>query len=294
MHHKTSILDKCFVVFNYTFFILLGVITLFPFLNLIAKSMSSEAAVISGRVSLLPVDLQFGTYSYVIKDGLFQSAFVNSVIITVVGTLLALIMTSLSAYPLSKPRLRARKFFILMFVFTMLFSGGLIPTYLLIRELGLINKLPVLFLPGMISVFNMLVIKSYFESLPEALEESAKIDGASNFRTLVQVVLPLSLPVLATIALFYAVGFWNDFFSAMIYINSPDLKPLQLYLKELLASANNVFLNMEMIDVNKAMNISPQAIQAASIIVATIPILLVYPFLQKYFVKGVMLGSVKG
>jgi len=294
MRHKTSILDKIFVVSNYIFFILLGVITLFPFLNLIAKSMSSEAAVISGRVNLLPVDLQFGTYSYVISDGLFQSAFINSVIITVVGTLLSLIMTSLSAYPLSKPRLRARKFFILMFVFTMLFSGGLIPTYLLIRELGLINKLPVLFLPGMISVFNMLVIKSYFESLPEALEESAKIDGASNFRTLVQVVLPLSLPVLATIALFYAVGFWNDFFTAMIYINSPDLKPLQLYLKELLASANNIFLNMEMIDVNKAMNISPQAIQAASIIVATIPILLVYPFLQKYFVKGVMLGSVKG
>lgn len=294
MQHKTSFADKLFVVANYTFFVLMGVVTIFPFLNLIAKSMSSEAAVISGQVNIWPVDLQFGTYSYVISDNLFQSAFINSVIVTVTGTILCLIMTSLSAYPLSKPKLRGRKIFILMFVFTMLFSGGLIPTYLLIRELGLINKLPVLFLPGMISVFNMLVIKSYFENIPDALEESAKIDGASNFRTFVQVVLPLSLPVLATIALFYAVGFWNDFFSAMIYINSPGLKPLQLYLKELLASANNIFLNLEMIDVNKAMNISPQAIQAASIIVATIPILLVYPFLQKYFVKGVMLGSVKG
>jgi len=294
MRHKTSFLDKLFVASNYIFFILMGVITIFPFLNLIAKSMSSEAAVISGQVNLLPVDLQFGTYSYVISDKLFQSAFMNSVIVTLVGTLLSLMMTSLAAYPLSKPRLRGRKIFVLMFVFTMLFSGGLIPTYLLIRELGLINELPVLFLPGMISVFNMLVIKSYFETIPDALEESAKIDGASNFRTFLQVVLPLSLPVLATIALFYAVGFWNDFFSAMIYINSPDLKPLQLYLKELLASANNVFLNMEMIDIDRAMNVSPQAIQAASIIVATIPILLVYPFLQKYFVKGVMLGSVKG
>lgn len=294
MKHKTTLLDKMFVASNYTFFIFMGVITIFPFLNLIAKSLSSEAAVISGQVNLLPVDLQFGTYSYVMKDKLFQSAFMNSITVTVVGTLLSLMMTSLAAYPLSKPRLRARSFFILLFVFTMLFSGGLIPVYMLIRELGLINKLPVLFLPSMISVFNMLVIKSYFESIPDALEESAKIDGASNFRTFLQVVLPLSLPVLATIALFYAVGFWNDFFSAMIYINSPSLKPLQLYLKELLASANNIFLRMDTIDVNMAMNVSPQAIQAASIIVATLPILFVYPFLQKYFVKGVMLGSVKG
>lgn len=294
MKVKTSIWDKLFVFSNYTFFVLLGVATIFPFLNLIAKSLSSEAAVISGQVNLLPVDIQFGTYSYVISDNMFQTAFKNSVIVTVVGTFLSLVMTTISAYPLSKPRLRGRKWFILFFIFTMLFSGGLIPTYLLIRSLGLINTLPVLFLPAMISVFNMLVIKSYFENIPDALEESAKMDGASNVRTLVQIVLPLSLPVLATIALFYAVAFWNDFFMAMIYINSPELKPMQLYLKELLASSNDVFMRLDTIDVNMAMNASPQAIQAASIIVATVPILLVYPFLQKYFVKGVMLGSVKG
>lgn len=294
MGQKTGVLDKLFVLSNYTFFILMGVITVFPFLNLIAKSLSSEAAVISGQVNLIPVDMQFGTYEFVLSDNLFQSAFRNSVIVTVVGTILALIMTILAAYPLSKPRLRGRSIFILMFVFTMLFSGGLIPTYLLIQKLGLINTLPVLFLPAMISVFNMLVIKSYFEGIPDALEESAKIDGASNTRILVQIVLPLSMPVLATISLFYAVAFWNDFFMAMIYINSPELKPMQLYLKELLASANDVFMRLDTIDVNMAMNASPQAIQAASIIVATVPILLVYPFLQKYFVKGVMLGSVKG
>jgi putative aldouronate transport system permease protein len=294
MKHKTSLMDKLFVSFNYTFFVLMGVITIFPFLNLIAKSLSSEAAVISGQVNIIPIDIQLGTYSFVINDHLFQSAFKNSIFITVVGTILALIMTVLAAYPLSKPKLRGRKVFILMFVFTMLFSGGLIPTYLLIQKLGLINTLPVLFLPGMISVFNMLVIKSYFENIPDALEESAKIDGASNTRILVQIVLPLSLPVMATISLFYAVAFWNDFFAAMIYINSPELKPMQLYLKELLASANDVFMRADLIDVDMAMNASPQAIQAASIIVATVPILLVYPFLQKYFVKGVMLGSVKG
>lgn len=293
MYSKTTWFDRGFNVLNYAFFVLMGVITIVPFLNLIAKSLSSEAAVISGRVSLFPIDLQFGTYVYVLTDSMFISSFLNSVTVTFAGTALSMIVTILSAYPLSKTRLRGRKIFILMFVFTMLFSGGLIPTYLLIRNLGLTNTLPVLFLPGMVSVFNMLVIKSYFENLPDSLEESAKMDGASNFRILLFIILPLSLPVLATISLFYAVGYWNDFFSAMIYITDPSLKPLQLYLKELLASANAVFTQVDTIDINMAMNASPQAIQAASIIVATVPILLVYPFLQKYFVKGVMLGSVK-
>lgn len=293
MVSRTTMFDRAFHFLNYSFFILMGVVTVLPFLNLIAKSLSSESAVISGQVGLLPVDVQFGTYVYVVTENMFISAFTNSVIVTIAGTMLSLIVTTLSAYPLSKSRLRGRKFFILVFVFTMLFSGGLVPTYLLIQNLGLANTLPVLFVPGMVSVFNMLVIKSYFESLPDALEESAKIDGASNFRVLLFIILPLSLPVLATIALFYAVGFWNDFFTAMIYITNPGLKPLQLYLKELLASANAVFTQADSIDINMVMNASPQAIQAASIIVATVPILLVYPFLQKYFVKGVMLGSVK-
>ncbi|MFD0960437.1 carbohydrate ABC transporter permease [Paenibacillus chungangensis] len=294
MTHKTSLYDKLFTASNYLFFVFLGVVTLFPFLNLIAKSLSSEEAVISGQVGLLPVDIQFGTYNFVITDSMFLGAFRNSVIVTVVGTLLGLLMTTMSAYPLSRTRLRGRKWFILLFVFTMLFSGGLIPTYLLLSNIGLVNKLPVLFLPAMVNVFNLLVIKSYFESLPDALEESAKIDGASNFRIFYGIIMPLSMPVLATIALFFAVQFWNDFFMAMVYISNPELKPLQLYLKELLASANNIFMRTDMIDVNSAMNASPQAIQAAAIIVATIPIILVYPFLQKYFVKGVMLGSVKG
>lgn len=286
--------DRLFHLCNYGFFILMGLVTIIPFFNLIAKSLSSEEAVISGMVGLLPVDVQFGTYVYVVKESMFVNAFKNSVIVTVVGTFLSLTVTSLAAYPLSKIRLRGRPFFILFFVFTMLFSGGLIPTYLLIQNLGLINTLPVLFLPGAISVFNMLVIKSYFESLPDALEESAKMDGAINLRIFWSIILPLSLPVMATIALFYAVGFWNDFFTAMIYVTNPSLKPLQLYLKELLASANAVFTQVDKIDINMAMNVSPQAIQAAAIIVATLPILLVYPFLQKYFVKGVMIGSVKG
>ncbi|RKN78204.1 carbohydrate ABC transporter permease [Paenibacillus ginsengarvi] len=292
---KTSIGEKVFVVFNHFFFVLLGLTTIFPFINLIAKSFSSEAAVVSGIVSLWPVDFQIGTYKYVVQNSMFLNAFKVSLTVTVVGTLLALTMTTLAAYPLSKPRLRGRKFFILMYIFTMLFSGGLIPTYLLMQQLHLIDKLPVLFLPAMVSVYNMLIIKNYFESLPDSLEESAKLDGAGNLTILWRIMLPLSMPVLATIALFFAVQFWNDYFASLIYINSAHLKPLQLYLKELFVSSSDAFLRTgQDINIDAAMNTSPQAIQAASIILATLPILVVYPFLQKYFVKGVLVGSVKG
>ncbi|GIP32451.1 carbohydrate ABC transporter permease [Paenibacillus sp. J2TS4] len=287
--------EKVFAVFNYLFFAFLSFTTILPFMNLIAKSFSSEAAVNAGLVTFFPVDWQMGTYQYVLSDRTFLNSFKISILVTIIGTAVSLFMTALAAYPLSKPRLRGRRLFILMYIFVMLFSGGLIPTYLLMHKLSLIDKLAVLILPGMISVFNVLIIKNYFEALPDSLEESAKLDGASNLAILFRITLPLSLPVLATIALFYAVGYWNDYFAAMIYIHSTELKPLQLYLKELIAHANNAYNSAGMpLSIDSAMNATPQAIQAASILVATVPILLVYPFLQKYFVKGVLVGSVKG
>lgn len=288
---RSTFSERCFSVFNYCFFILLGVITLLPFVNLIAKSLSSEAAVISGKVGLLPVGIQFDTYHYVLQNAMFLNALQTSVLVTVIGTVLSLALTTITAYPLSKVRLRGRKWVLLMFVFTMLFSGGLIPTYLLMQNLNLVNTLPVLFLPGMVNVYNMLIIKNYFEGLPDALEESAKLDGAGNIRIMLYVMLPLSMPVLATIALFFAVQYWNDYFAAMIYITNPELKPLQLFLKELYVSSGGEFLKN---NVDAALNTTPQSIQASSIMLATIPILVVYPFLQKYFVKGVLVGSVKG
>lgn len=288
---KPSFGERCFAVFNYCFFILLGITTLVPFINLVAKSLSSEEAVVSGTVGLLPVGIQFDTYEYVLQNSMFLNALKTSILLTVVGTALSLTMTTITAYPLSKVRLRGRKWLLLMFVFTMLFSGGLIPTYLLMQNLGLVNTLPVLILPGMVNVFNMLIIKNYFEGLPDSLEESAKLDGAGNIKILLYIMLPLSLPVLATIALFFAVAYWNDYFAAMIYITDPDLKPLQLYLKELIISSGGDFLKD---NIDAAINMTPQSIQASSILLATIPILLVYPFLQKYFVKGVLVGSVKG
>ncbi|MBN2981693.1 carbohydrate ABC transporter permease [Cohnella algarum] len=284
--------ERLFNVFNYSFFTLMGLTTLLPFVNLLAKSLSSENAVVSGRVSLLPIDLQFGTYRFVLQDDAFLNALRVSVTLTLIGTALSLFVTTITAYPLSKPRLRGRKWLLLLFIFTMLFSGGLIPTYLLMHNLNLVNTLPVLFLPAMVNVYNMLIIKNYFEGLPDSLEESAKIDGAGNLRILFLIYLPLSMPVLATIALFFAVYYWNDYFNAMIYITNPSLKPMQLFLKELLAASSD-FIRNAAINADAEMNTAPQSIQAASILVATVPILIVYPFLQKYFVKGVLVGSVK-
>lgn len=290
---KMSVGEKIFTVFNYLLFIFFGMVTLFPFLNIIAKSFSSESAVISGKVNLIPVEFQLGTYKYVLANGQFINSFKVSVFVTVLGTFLSLIMTVIAAYPLSKPRLRGRKIFTIIYIFTMLFSGGLVPTYILMSNLRLVNKLPILILPSLISVYNLLIIKNYFESIPESLEESAKLDGATNTTILFRIILPLSLPVFATIALFYAVGYWNNYFTAMIYITNASLKPLQLYLKEMLYAASDVFLQLNMNNIDANMNATPEAIQSASIIVATVPIILVYPFLQKYFVKGVMVGSVK-
>lgn len=287
--------EKIFSVFNYLFFIALGITTLFPFVNLIAKSLSSEAAVVAGRVSLIPIEFQTGTYKFVLGNPQFINSFKISVLITVLGTVTGLLMTVITAYPLSKTRLRGRKPLLLFFVFAMIFNGGLIPTYLVMNYFGLINNFWVLILPSMVNVYNMLIMKNYFEAIPDSIEESAKMDGASNITILLRIIIPLSKPVLATIALFFAVAHWNSYYNAMVYITKPDLKPLQLYLKELVQSTKNILDQAGYNpDIEGALNATPEAVQAASIITATLPIIILYPFLQKYFVKGVMVGSVKG
>lgn len=284
--------DRLLDIFVYLFLITLGVMMLLPLVNVLSKSVSEEWAITSGKVGILPVGFQLDTLREVISSSMFIRAFCVSVGVTVVGTLISILMTALTAYPLSKRNLPGISFFMVLFIFTMLFSGGLIPNYLLMRQLHLINNLWVLILPGMISVFNMLVIKSYYESLPEALEESARIDGAKTYTILFRIILPLSMPVIATIALFYAVGFWNDYFGPMIYINDTALKTLQLYLQDVVMDASAA--NAVNKSVDDLMNMSPEGIRAATVVASTVPILFVYPFLQKYFIKGVLIGSVKG
>lgn len=290
--HKRTLGDYLLNIFVYLFLIVLGLLMLLPLASVISKSVSEEWAVVSGKVGILPVGFQLDTLQQVISSSMFIRAFCVSVGISVVGTLISILMTALTAYPLSKRHLPGISFIMVLFVFTMLFSGGLIPNYLLMRELHLINNLWVLILPGMISVFNLLVIKSYYESLPEALEESARIDGAKTYTILFRIILPLCLPVLATIALFYAVGYWNDYFGPMIYINDTSLKTLQLYLQDVVMDANTA--NAANKSVDDLMNMSPEGIRAATVVASTVPIICVYPFLQKYFIKGVLIGSVKG
>lgn len=276
----------------YFFLIAMGLMTLLPFANVLSKSISEEWAIVAGKVGIFPVGFQLDTMRFVATSDQFLRSLFISACVTVIGTLGSLLLTALTAYPLSKRELPGMGGIIVLFIFTMMFNGGIIPNYLLIRELGLINHLGALILPALISVFNMLVIKSYFESLPSSLEESAKLEGANNFTILFRIILPLSGPVLATIGLFYAVYFWNDYFHPMLYINSTSLKPLQLYLQDIVMNADtSSSLNQSADDL---MNVPAEGVRSATVIASTIPILLVYPFLQKYFIKGVLIGSVKG
>ena len=284
---------------KYLFLILFALTTLLPFLNLVAKGFSGESAVISGRVLFWPLDPTLKTYNYVLQGNTFFNAFKVSVLITLVGSVSAVVVTAMTAYPLSRSNFRGRKGFLYLWVFIMLFNGGMVPNYMLYRVLGLMDTMWCLMLPGLVSVYNMLLIKNYFETLPDSLEEAARIDGASNMRVLFQIVLPISLPMLATITLFYAVSYWNDYFTARMYISSIDKRPLQLYLYDLINNALQIMNqgadgNTGALSADDVMNLTPESVRAAAITLSTLPILLVYPQLQKYFVSGIVVGSVKG
>lgn len=287
---------KAFDVINVLLMILLGAITLIPVLTVVAKAFSDPTYVIAGRVGILPKGFQLDTIRYVLNKPEFLNAFKNSIFVTGVGTTMAMFMTVSAAYPLSKPELRGRKFFLYIFVFVMLFGAGMVPSYLLYNSLHLLNTRWALIFASGFSVFNLLVVKNYFEQLPESIEEAARIDGASNMQILFRVVLPMSAPVLATVALFYAVGYWNNYFSGVMYITKPELRTLQHYLYDLLRLASQSVENagqvMEGADSLAA--ISSESITSATIVISTVPILVLYPLLQKHFVKGITIGSVKG
>jgi len=273
--------------------VLMLLLTLYPILNIFSKAFSSQTAIISNAVTIYPIGFQTSTMEYVLSSNLFSTAFKNSVTVTVLGTLLSVAVTSMAAYPFSKRNLIFYKPLIMLFVFTMWFSGGLIPTYLAYKELKMLNSLKVLILPAAINVYNMLLLKNYYESLPEALEEAARIDGANKFQIFFQIVLPLSMPVLATVCLFTAVGLWNDFYSPMMYNTRTQLRTLSQYLYDMVAqSGTDLTMSTNADDLMN--NTLPEAVRAASIIASITPILVVYPFLQKYFVKGALIGSVKG
>lgn len=287
---KPSKSYRIFQVFNTALMIFILFITLYPFLYLVAQSVSSDAAVSAGKVVFFPVDFTLDTYKYLLKDDSFFKYYGNTILYTVVGTLISVIGTALLAYPLSKPRLRLNKFFTPFVVFTMYFTGGIIPNYILVTQwLGLQDSMLAIILPGAISTFNLLVMKSFFAGLPEELEEAASIDGMGVYGIFVKIILPLSKPILATMALFYIVGMWNEWFAPMMYLDSRDKWPIALWVRQLVEGANNTEIG------SSAEASSVQAtLKSATMVLTSIPIICVYPFVQRYFVQGMTIGAVKG
>ncbi len=284
---------RAFVVANSIFMALLVFVTLYPFYYVIIGSISGDSVGAQEIYFLYPKDLDLSAYSMVFSTTSILRAYGNTLFITIVGTLLSLLLTTLTAYPLSKQRLHGRRVLTTLFYFTMLFNGGLVPTYLVIRDLGLIDTLWALILPKVISVYNMLLLINFFKSIPSGLEESAKIDGAGDMTALIRIVLPLSLPIFATLTLFYAVGYWNSWFDAVMYLNRSRNFPLQLVLREIVQSVDLSYVAGGGADYSMS-DTTIQSVRLATIVVAILPIMMVYPFLQKYFVKGVMIGAIKG
>ena len=288
---KPSRSHRVFQGVNGVILTLVVVVTLYPFVNIIARSFSNERQIRAGQVTLWPKGFNLTTYRIVFHDSAFWRSYGNTVFYTVVSTAVAMVLTTCYAYVLSKKHLKGRNFLVGVAVFTMFFTGGLIPNYVLVTSLGMKNSVWALAVPNAISVFNLLVMKAFFESLPSELEEAAQIDGLSTYGILLRVVLPLSKAVVATMVLFYSVSFWNSWFGAFLYMDRTELMPVTVYLRNIIAGATggtNAGAATDQLS-QVAANI-----QAVTIVLTSLPILCVYPFVQRYFVSGVMLGAVKG
>ncbi|MFC8682849.1 carbohydrate ABC transporter permease [Microbacterium ureisolvens] len=281
-----------FRVVNAVLILVICFVTLYPFLNVVAQAFSSEAYINSGQVNLIPKGFNVTTFGYVMGDPLFWRNYGNTVVYTVVATVIAMALTTTFAYALSKKDLKGRAIFIGLAVFTMFFNGGLIPNYILINTLGFKNTIWAIVIPNAISVFNLLVMKSFFESFPEDLEEAAAIDGLTTYGILWKIVLPLSKAVIATMVLFYAVSFWNSWFAAFLYMDKAELYPVTVYLRNLLAAATGTEALGAGSSGGEATQVASN-VKAVTMLLTVLPIVCLYPFIQKYFVSGVMLGSVK-
>ncbi|GBF77792.1 sugar ABC transporter permease [Paenibacillus sp. 598K] len=297
----SSIGDKLFDIFNIVFMVVLMVVTLYPFLNMFALSFNDANDSIRGSIHIWPREWTLRNYEYVFSESNVFHATLISILRTVIGTIVSVFCTAMLAYTISRPEYALKKFVSITFIFTMYFSGGLIPNYLLIKELGMTNSFWVYIIPGIIGVFNMIVIRSFIEGLPEGIMESAKMDGAGDFTTFTRIVMPLTVPVLATVSLFVAVFQWNSWFDVFLYNSSkPDLSTLQYELMKVLSTSNtttstggsaaDAYANAQ----GNVTMVTPTSVRATMTIVASVPIIIVYPFLQKYFVQGMTLGGVKG
>lgn len=279
----------------YAVLLIMALMCLLPILNTVAISFSSKAAAAAGKVTFWPVEPTLAAYQNILKDAQFFRSFFNSVVRVVVGGSINMLLIILTAYPLSKSKRHfpQRNIYMWFFVFTMLFNAGLVPNYLLINKLGLLDTIWALVLPGAVPVFNMIIMMNFFKGIPEDLDEAASIDGASPLQVLIRIYLPLSLPALATIGLFTIVGHWNAFFDGMIYINTASKIPLSTYIQQLVVGVTDTS-HMTFEEMERMELVSSATFNAAKVFVTMVPVLVIYPFLQKYFVKGLVMGSVKG
>jgi len=294
MLHQASFARKAFVVGNYFFLISLSLLCLLPLVQVLSISFSSSSAASAGLVQLLPVDFTFSSYAYIMQKKEFIASFLVTLQRFGLGFLISMSLAVLSAYPLSKEQkdLKGRSVYAWFFVFTILFSGGLIPTYMVVSQTGLVDTIWALVIPGAVSVFNVILLLNFFRGLPKEVEESAFMDGAGHWTVLCRMILPMSLPVLATVALFTMVFHWNSWFDGLIYMNFPQNYPLSTYLQLMVINSNPMKTDPN--HLSGILEISERTTRSAQIFLGALPILIVYPFLQRFFVKGIVLGSVKG
>lgn len=297
---KESSRDKGFLVLNYIFVFLAFLVVFYPLVYMVSASISNPKLVGSGEMWLWPMDITFDGYKRVFENSNIWVGYGNTILYTVVGTAINLAVTLPAAYALSRKDFIGRNFFMGLFMVTMFFGGGLVPTYLLIKEMHMINTIWAIVLPSAASIWNIIVARTFFQStLPTEVQEAAQIDGCTNLRLFTKIVLPLSLPIIAVMALFYGVGHWNSYFSALIYLNDAAKYPLQLVLRQILVLQETAAQGGGAMDSASASALNSKAeiaalVKYAVIIVATVPVIAIYPFLQRYFVQGVMIGSVKG
>jgi putative aldouronate transport system permease protein len=293
MVEDRSIGSRVFQAVNYTMLLLLAVIMILPFIHVIAASFATAQELAVKKFILFPTTFSLDAYRYIFSTNMIARSLTVSIGITVLGTAFSMLVTILMAYGLSRRDLDGRRTIMFLVVFTMLFNGGMIPTFLIVNAVGLIDTFAALIVPTALSAFNLIILRNFFANLPEGLEESAKIDGCNDFGILFRIVLPLSMPAIATISLFYAVTYWNTYMHAILYLNDASKWPIQIILRQVVVLASG--MNVDNSDFGADFITPPeQTVKMAVIVVATIPVLLVYPFLQKHFAKGALLGSIKG
>ncbi|NQX63478.1 carbohydrate ABC transporter permease [Paenibacillus qinlingensis] len=291
MVEDKTMAGRMFGIINYLLLTIIGLVTIIPFVHVVAGSFTTSAEMAAKKFVLIPTDWSIEAYRFIFSTNTIFKAMAVSIGTTFIGTMISMFITALMAYGLARRDVDGRKVIMFLVVFTMLFHGGLIPTFLVVKELGMIDTYSALILPTAISAFNLIILKNFFQNIPEGLEESAKIDGCSDFGILFRIVLPLSMPAIATISLFYAVTYWNTYMSAILYINESAKWPIQVLLRQIVVLASGMDVSS---DLDSVAPPPAQSIKMAVIVVATLPILLVYPFLQKHFAKGAMIGSIKG